>query len=74
LVPAISNSRKKLVTDASKYGLGVALIQEERPGKWLPIVFGSRKLKGAEVRYTTTEEYLAFVFGLRKYRQIRYGE
>jgi RNase H-like domain found in reverse transcriptase len=75
LVPAISDSPKKLVTDASKYGLGVALIQEERPGKWLPIAFWSRKLKGAEVRYTTSEkECLAVVFGLRKYRHILYGE
>jgi RNase H-like domain found in reverse transcriptase len=53
----------------------VALIQEEMPGKWLPIAFGSRNLKVAEVRYTTTEkELLAVVFGLRKYRHILYGE
>jgi hypothetical protein len=75
LVLAISDSRKKLATDASKYGLGVALIPDERPGKWLPIAFGSRKLKGAGVRYTTTEkECLAVVFCLRKYRHILYGE
>jgi hypothetical protein len=42
---------------------------------WLPIGFASRKLKGAEPRYTTTErENLAVVFGLRKFRHHLYGE
>jgi RNase H-like domain found in reverse transcriptase len=37
--------------------------------------FASRKLKGEEPRYTTTEkEYLAVVFALRKFRQYLHGE
>jgi hypothetical protein len=43
-------------------------------GKWLPVAFGSRKLKEVEVRYTTTENRcLEVVFELRKYRQLLYG-
>jgi RNase H-like domain found in reverse transcriptase len=37
--------------------------------------FASRKLKGTEPRYTTTErENLAVVLGLRKFRHYVYGE
>jgi RNase H-like domain found in reverse transcriptase/Reverse transcriptase (RNA-dependent DNA polymerase) len=54
LVPSRNGARKKLVTDASKYGSGVTLVQEEGSDRWLPIAFGSRKMKGAEVQYTTT--------------------
>jgi transposase InsO family protein len=75
VAPIRSGAKKKLVTDASKYGLGVVLIQEEQVGKWLPVAFGSLKLKGAEVRYTTTEkECMAVVFGLHKYRHLLCGE
>jgi len=75
LVPARAGARKRLCTDASKYGLGVALLQDEGGEGWLPIGFASRKLKGAEPRYTTTEkENLAVVFGLRKFRHHLYGE
>jgi hypothetical protein len=76
LVPARPGTRKRLCTDASKYGLGAALLQWESEKKgWLPIGFASRKLKGAEPRYTTTEkENLAVVFGLRKFRHHLYAE
>jgi RNase H-like domain found in reverse transcriptase len=42
---------------------------------WLPIGFASRKLKGEEPRYATTEKgNLAVAFGLRKFRHHLYGE
>jgi hypothetical protein len=65
LVPARLGTKKRLCTDASKYGMGAALLQWEIEEKgWLPIGFASRKLKGA-VRYTMTEkENLPVVFGL----------
>jgi RNase H-like domain found in reverse transcriptase len=75
LVPAHANAKKRLCTDASKYGLGAALLQWEEERGWLPVVFASRKLKGAEPRYTTTEkENLAVVFGLRKFKHCLYRE
>jgi RNase H-like domain found in reverse transcriptase len=75
LVPARANAKKRLCADASKYGLGNALLQwEEERGK-LPVGFASRKPKGAEPRYATTaKEILAVVFGLRKFRHCLYGE
>jgi RNase H-like domain found in reverse transcriptase len=56
--------------------LGVALLQFEGEDKgWLPVGFASRKMKGEEPRYTTTEkECLAIVFGLRKFRHLLLGE
>jgi RNase H-like domain found in reverse transcriptase len=76
LMPARPGTEKRLCTEASKYGLGAALFQCEIEEKgWLPIGFASRKVKGAEPRYTTTEkENLAAVFGLRKFRHHLYGE
>jgi hypothetical protein len=36
LVPARLGVRKRLCTDASRYGLGAVLLQHEGPGEWLP--------------------------------------
>jgi RNase H-like domain found in reverse transcriptase len=75
LVPAREGARKRLCTDASRYGIGAVLLQQEDTGSWLPVNFASRKLKGAEPRYTTTErENSGVVFGLRKFRHYVYGE
>jgi hypothetical protein len=75
LMPARANAKKRLCTHASKYGLGAALLQWEVQMGWLPVGFASRKLKGAEPRYTTTKkENLAVVLGLRKFRHSLYGE
>jgi RNase H-like domain found in reverse transcriptase len=75
LVPARPRARKRLCTNASRYGFGVALLQLEGEGKvWLPVCFARRKM-GAEPRYTTTEkECLAVAFGLRKFRHLLHGE
>ena len=62
------------MTDASDYGLGGVLLQESDDGKWRPVSFTARKLKGAEVRYTVTEkECLAVVHALRKWRHYLHG-
>jgi RNase H-like domain found in reverse transcriptase len=75
LVPPRAGVRRKLVTDASKYGLGAVLLQDEGSNGWLPLGFASRKLKGAEGRWTTSEkECMGVVFGLRKFRHLLYGE
>lgn len=57
--------------DASDYAVGAALVQkDEKTGNDKPIAFASRKLRGAELNYTTTEkECLAVVFAIEKFKQ-----
>jgi RNase H-like domain found in reverse transcriptase len=68
LVPARPGTKERLCTDASKYGVGAALLQWENEAKgWLPIGFASRKLKGAEPRYTTMEKENMDMCGYRRW-------
>ena len=51
----------RVVTDASKVGVGAVLEQEHGTG-WRPVAFWSRGLRDAETRYSTTDrEWLAVV-------------
>ena len=69
LVTCEMGKPKRLVTDASGIGYGAALLQEQQPDDWRPVMFLSRKLKGAEIRYTATEnEAGAVIFALRQLR------
>lgn len=64
--------RKKiyLQTDASKSGLGCALLQNKRP-----VCFASRSLNDAETRYAQIEkEMLAVVFACQKFHNYIYGQ
>jgi hypothetical protein len=68
-------ANKMLMKDASGYGVGAVLLQKDVAEKWKSIAFASRKLKGAEVRYTVTEqERLAIVFALLKWRHTCMGD
>ena len=52
-VLAFANFEKEfqLETDASSEGLGAVLSQKQPDGKWHPVTFGSRELKGGEAKY-----------------------
>ena len=59
-----------LQTDTSEYGLGPALIQNNRP-----IAFANKRLTDVETRYTNIErECLSVCFGLEKFHAYIYGK
>lgn len=63
-----------LRTDASQDAVGAVLMQE-KDGKLFPIAYHSRRLKGAESKYSTVEkELLAVVEGVKKYYFYLFGE
>jgi hypothetical protein len=71
LVLAYFDPKKQLIIqcDASKYGLGAALLQEEKP-----LAYASRALTDVETRYAVIEkEMLAIIFALEKWHQFTYG-
>ena len=75
LAPPRRGAKKKLMTDASSYGLGGVLLQMTTEGRWRPVSFTSRKLTDAERKFTVTEkECLAVVHALRKWRFYLHGE
>ena len=66
----------QLETDASTEGLGAVLSQKQPDGKWHPIAFGSRELKGGEAKYHSSKlEFLALKWAIteqfREYLQYR---
>ena len=51
----------RVTTDASAVGLG-AVLEQRHDEQWRPVAFWSRRLKPAEIRYSTTDrEWLAVV-------------
>ena len=55
----------QLETDASSEGLGNVLSQKHEDGKWHPIAFGSRELKGGEAKYHSSKlEFLALKWAI----------
>ena len=77
-VLAFANFEKEfqLETDASSEGLGAMLSQKQPDGKWHPVAFGSRELKGGEAKYHSSKlEFLALKWAIteqfREYLQYR---
>ena len=63
------NTKVTLENDASDYGLGSVLLQNNKP-----IAYASRSLTSCETRYAQIEkEMLAIVFGLNKFHHYIYG-
>ena len=65
-----------LETDASGYGIGAVLCQEDPNvrNRLRPISYTSRLLKGPEINYSVTEkEALAVIHALKKFKFIVYG-
>ena len=59
-----------LSVDASKYGLGAVLLQENET--WDPVAYASRSLTKTEQNYEQMEkETLAIVFGTQRFHDIR---
>ena len=57
----------QLETDTSSEGLGAMLSQKQEDGKWHPIAFGSRELKGGEAKYHSSKlEFLALKWAIRE--------
>ena len=64
-----------VTTDASKTGLGIALLQKQSNNELKPIAFASRYLNDAEKKYSIGElEILAVVWGLERFRFHLYGK
>lgn len=60
------SKKTKVFSDASLYAIGGWIAQEHEDG-WHPVVYVSRKLRNAEINYTTAErELLALLYVLEK--------
>ena len=63
----------RLSSDASKDGLGAALLQEV-DGKWMPVAYASRAMTSAERNYAQIEkEMLGVVFACERFHCYVYG-
>ena len=63
-----------LYSDASAYGIGVILKQDDDNGSRKVVAYASRTLNQAEQNYSATErECLAIVFGTQKFRPYLFG-
>lgn len=59
---------------SSSIGLGAILSQKDDEGDDYPVLFASRTLRGAEVRYTSAElDCLALVYALNQFKPFIYG-
>ena len=64
----------RLQTDASNFGIGAVLLQQDDSDSWRPIAYISRALTKSEQNYSTTEkEFLAVVWSFQKFHPYLHG-
>ena len=67
-------AKTKVSADASAYGIGAVLMQQQQ-GAWRPVAFASRALNEAETRYAQIEkEALALTWALEKFSEYVLGK
>ena len=67
-------AKTKVSADASAYGIGAVLMQQQQ-GAWRPVAFASRALNEAETRYAQIEkEALALTWSLEKFSEYVLGK
>ncbi len=67
LIPPDFNKTLRVQTDASEIGLGAVLTQESE-GEEHVTAYASRLLRGIEKVYSVSEECLAVVWAVKKWR------
>ena len=68
------DAKTKVSADASAYGIGAVLMQQQQ-GVWRPVAFASRTLNEAETRYAQIEkEALALTWALEKFAEYVLGK
>ena len=69
------SARTKLSADASAYGLGVVLLQQQDDDKWRPVTFASRSMNETELRYAQIEkDALALTWAIEKFSEYVLGK
>ena len=65
----------KICADASAYGLGAVLLQQQPDDEWKPVAFASRSMTKTERRYSQIEkEALALVWACEKFADYVIGK
>ncbi len=76
-VLAMFDPKKKTMvsSDASQYGLGSVLKQQQHNGEWRPVMFASRSLSDTECRYAQIEkEALAITWATERFNDFLLGK
>jgi hypothetical protein len=69
-----SHKPVQLMTDASKKGLGAALLQPNADGRYQPVAYASKSLTKTQAEYANIErELLAVCHGVERFKTYLYG-